>query len=102
MMNHFLRDPSQFFLGEAGPFVNEVDALFPNVGNEQIRYAPEIVCVLMVFLVCFFVGILWQFLCVFFACYLALVVYNNHGRMFGFVGWMPYQPARLTAEEDLV
>ena len=72
----------QVFRSAAQYLVNQVNVFFPNSGIGQIRYAPEIVGVLMVLLVVyFFMGILWQFLWDFCACYLALVVYNG-GRWF--------------------
>ena len=99
MMDPLLMQSAQFFLNGAQYFVNGVDFFFPNTVGE-IPYVAEIVCVLMVaFLLfaayrvcrCFlrtlklFVGIVCQFLCVFCACLLALVVYNGHEKLFDFV-----------------
>ena len=98
-MMDFIMQFAQLFLNSAQYFFNGVDFFFPNTVGE-IPYAAEVVSVLMVtFLLfvtyrifrCFlrtlkvFVGILCQFLCVFCACYLALVVYNDHGKLIDFV-----------------
>ena len=89
MMDVSLRQHAQVFHNVAQSLVDGVEAFFPNAGIGQIP-AAEIVCALMVLLVVyFFVGILYQFLPVFCACLFALVVYNNFGRMFDFVGGRP-------------
>ena len=77
-----------------------VNILLPNVGIGVVRYTAQIVCVLMVAFLLLavyrvyhrslrtlkvFVEILCQFLCVFCACLLALVVYNDHGKMIDIV-----------------
>ena len=92
---------AQFFRNAAQSFVNRVEASFPNTVGE-IQYAPEVVMVaFLLFVVYFFMGILWQFLFVFCACLLALVVYNNYGRIFGFVGGRPYRPVSLIAVDSI-
>ena len=98
--------------------VADINVLFTSVGIGQIPNAAEIVCVLTVAVLLFagyrvgrcflrtlkfFLRILFQFLCVFCACYLAQVVYNDHNQLIWFgpekFCWSK-QPSWLTAEEN--
>ena len=99
MMDLFLMQSAGIVLNTAQSFDNGVVFFFPNTVGE-IPYVVEIMCVLMVafllfaaYRVCrcllrtlkFFVGIACQFSCAFCAWLLALVIYNDHEKLFDFV-----------------